>query len=178
VAVVGALALLPLAAPVFSPETFLRYSAWLGIKPPPAEHQNNGPLPQYFADEFGWDEMVREVARVYRALPPAEQAKVAIFSNGWGEAAAVDYFGPRYGLPRAISRHNSYWMWGPRDYTGEIVIVLRTNGRGDREVFASVEKVGRVEHPYSRRDEWFDIYLCRGLKTDLRKLWPELKSFN
>lgn len=176
--VAGGLALLPLSAPVLSPELYLRYTGWLGIVSPAAEHQNNGPLPQHFADEFGWEEMVREVARVYHALPPAERAKTAIFSNGWGEAAAVDYFGPKYGLPRAISRHNSYWYWGPRDYTGEIVIVLRTDGVGDRKVFASVEKVGRVEHPYSRRDEWFDIYLCRGLKMDLRTLWAELKSLN
>jgi hypothetical protein len=121
---------------------------------------------------------VREVERVYHTLTPAEQARTAIFSNGWGEAAAVDFFGPRYGLPRAISKHNSYWTWGPRGYTGEIMIILRTDGRGDREYFASVTKVGHVEHPYSRRDEWFDIYLCRGLKWDLREVWPKLKSFN
>lgn len=47
-----------------------------------------------------------------------------------------------------------------------------------RRIAPSVEKVGHVGHPYARRDEWFDIYLCRGLKTDLRQLWPELKSFN
>jgi len=58
------------------------------------------------------------------------------------------------------------------------MIVLRTNGIGDRRVFASVEKAGHVENPYSRRDEWFDIYLCRRLKTDIKKAWPGLKSFN
>ena len=120
---------------------------------------------------------MREIARVYHTLTPAEQAKTAIFSNGWGEAAAVDFFGPKYGLPRAVSKHNSYWTWGPRDYTGEIVIVLRSDGRGDREHFASVTEVGRVAHPYSRRDEHFVIFLCRGLKGDLRALWPKLKTF-
>jgi hypothetical protein len=173
---VGGVALLPLVSPVLSPEAFLRYEARLGLTPPAAEYQNNGLLPQYFADEFGWEDMVREVARVYHSLTPEEQAKTALFSNGWGEAAAVDFFGPKYGLPPAISKDDSYWTWGPRDYTGEIMIILRTDGSGDRQHFASVVKAGRVDNRYARRDECFDIYLCRGLNEDLRTLWPSLQT--
>jgi hypothetical protein len=173
----GGLVLLPVFVPLLAPEVAVRYQRWLRLDVPASERQDNGPLPQYFADEFGWEEMVREVARVYHAFPVDEQKRTAIFTNDWGEAAAVDYFGPKYGLPHAISKHNSYWLWGPGDATGEIVIVLRTDGAGDRKVFRSVEKVGRVQHPFSRRDEWFDVYLCRGLKVDFRALWPALKTF-
>ncbi|HXJ15847.1 MAG TPA: glycosyltransferase family 39 protein [Candidatus Polarisedimenticolia bacterium] len=177
IVVVGAV-LAPISCPILSPENYVRYQAALGFTPPAAERQNNGPLPQYFADEFGWEEMVQQVARVYDALPPGERARTAIFCNGWGEAAAIDFFGPRYGLPRAISNHNNYWYWGPRNYTGEIVIVLGSTGRGDREHFRSVEAAGRVEHPYSRRDEHFTIWLCRGLNQNLQDLWPKLKKFS
>lgn len=177
VVVAGAL-LAPLVCPLLPPQTFLAYQKKLGIHPPAAENQNNGPLPQYFADEFGWEPMVQQVARVYHSLTPEEQAKAAIFSNGWGEAVAIDFFGPKYGLPKAISPHNQYWIWGPRDYTGEIMIVLRSDGRGDREHFQSVQDMGAVEHPYSRRDEWFHIFLCRGLKMDLRNAWSKLKHYD
>ena len=69
-------------------------------------------------------------------------------------------------------------MWGPRGYTGEIVIVLNSDGRGDRQHFASVEAVGRVQSTYSRHDEWFDIFLCRGrMNEDLRLLWPKIKAY-
>jgi hypothetical protein len=173
-----ALLLLPLSSPILAPETFIRYERALHLTTPEFEHQNNGPLPQYFADEFGWEDMVREVARVYHSLSPEEQRKTAIFSNNWGNAAAVDYFGPKYGLPRAISKHNSYWEWGWGGATGEIVIVLQTDGSGDRKVFEHVDVVGHVQHPYSRRDTWFDIYLCRGFKTDFPTLWPKLKMFD
>ncbi|HEY1526389.1 MAG TPA: glycosyltransferase family 39 protein [Candidatus Angelobacter sp.] len=174
---VGAL-LMPFSVPLLSPESFLRYQNALGLKPPEIEHQQNGPLPQWFADEFGWQEMVEKVARVYNSLSPEERARTAIFSNGWGEAAAVDFYGPRYGLPQAISKHNSYWMWGPRNYDGSTMIILRSDGRHEPEQFRSVEDVGRVEHPYSRRDEHFDVYLCRGLKANLRDVWPKLKLFD
>ncbi len=178
VVILGAL-MAPMFCPILSPETFLRYEAALHFQPPQAERQNNGPLPQYFADEFGWPEMVEKVARVYNSLPPAERARTAIFANGWGEAAAVDFYGPRYGLPRAISKHNNYWLWGPRDYTGDIVIVLGSDGRGDREHFESVEPAGQVGEKYSRRDEWFTIWLCRGLKGGtLAQYWPRMKKYN
>jgi hypothetical protein len=58
------------------------------------------------------------------------------------------------------------------------MIILHSDGRGDRQHFQSVEAVGRVEHPYSRRDEYFDIYLCRGLKENLQQVWPNLKLFD
>ena len=111
-------------------------------------------------------------------LPAEERARTAIFSNGWGEAAAVDFYGPRYGLPQAISKHNNYWIWGPRSYDGSIMIILRSGGRDEPKLFQSVESVGRVEHPYARRDEYFDILLCRGPKFNLRDAWPGLKKFD
>jgi len=176
--IAGGVALVPYSVPILSPEAFIRYQAFLHLQPPELEHQNNGPLPQWFADEFGWPEMVEKVALVYNSLPPEERARTAIFSNSWGEAAAVDFYGPKYGLPKAISKHNSYWLWGPGNYTGEIMIVLRSSGRNEPHLFESVERARHVEHPYARRDEYFDILLCRGLKTNLQEAWPTMKQYD
>ncbi|HEX8491189.1 MAG TPA: hypothetical protein VF626_09235, partial [Chthoniobacterales bacterium] len=170
--------LAPTVAPILAPENYVRYQKAIGLEPPKAENQPTGPLPQHFADEFGWEEMVREVARVYDALPPEQRAATAIFANSYGQAGAIDFFGKKYGLPKAISNHQSYWLWGPRDYTGESVIVLGSDGSGDREHFARVEAVGRSAHPYSRRDEHYDIFLCRDLNTTLQALWPEAKKWD
>jgi hypothetical protein len=170
--------LAPLSVPVLSAKKYVRYQKALGIEPPKAENQPTGPLPQHFADEFGWEEMVLEVARVYHDLPPEERAATAIFANNYGEAGAIDFFGKKYGLPKAISNHQNYWFWGPRDYTGGTVIVLGSDGTGDREHFASVEAVGRTQHPYSRRDEHFEIFLCHDLNTTLQALWPKAKKWN
>ncbi len=170
--------LAPTVSPILSPESAIAYQKKLGIEPPKAENQETGPLPQYFADEFGWEDMTREVARIYHALPADEQKRTAIFANSYGQAGAIDFFGPRYGLPKSISNHQSYWLWGPRDYDGETVIVLGSNGRGDRKHFATVEVAGRAEQLYSRRDEWYDIYICRGINEDLQSAWPRMKKWN
>jgi Dolichyl-phosphate-mannose-protein mannosyltransferase len=170
--------LAPLSVPVLSPANYVAYQKMLGIAPLKAENQPTGPLPQHFADEFGWEDMARKVGEIYNALPPEQRAKTAIFANSYGQAGAIDFFGKKYGLPKAISNHQSYWLWGPRDYTGESVIVLGSDGTGDRKHFGSVEVVGRTDHPYSRRDEHFDIFLCRDLNTTLPALWPKAKKWD
>jgi hypothetical protein len=172
------IALAPTVSPILSPEGAIAYQKRLGFEPPKAENQRTGPLPQYFSDEFGWREMAEATARVYKSLSPDGQARTAIFANNYGEAGAIDFFGPRLGLPKAICNHQSYWLWGPRDYDGSIVIVLGSDGTGDREHFQSVEAAGRVEHPYSRRDEHFDIFLCRGFTGDLRQGWARIKKYD
>lgn len=169
--------LAPISAPILRPEAYLHYQKVLHLEPPKAENQPTGLLPQYFADEFGWEDMVREVARIYNALPPEERARTAIFANSYGQAGAIDYFGPKYGLPKVVCPHQSYWFWGPRNYTGETVIVLGSDGEGDREHFQSVQVAGRAYNPWSRLDERYYIFLCRGLKWNLQDIWPKLKKW-
>jgi 4-amino-4-deoxy-L-arabinose transferase-like glycosyltransferase len=63
----------PFALPVLSPETYLRYSTAMHFAPPPIERIRLGPMPHFFADQFGWEEMTQVVARAYNSLPPEER---------------------------------------------------------------------------------------------------------
>jgi hypothetical protein len=170
----------PIAMPVLPPETLLRYTDTIGISQPKLEHRQSSALPQLFADRFGWPEMVATVAQVYHDLPQAERARTAIFANDYGEAGAIDFYGPALGLPKAISGHLTYWYWGPRQYTGETVIVLGEHRRERLErYFTSVEAVASVGHPYAMASQHFQVYLCRGPKgRTLQQIWPELKNWN
>jgi len=176
-AATGAL-LAPIAIPVLPPETYIRYTRALHLAQPRIENHRLGPLPQLFADQFGWEQMAATVARVYHTLPPEVRPKTAIFGQNYGQAGAIDLFGPRYGLPPAISGHQNYFLWGPRGYTGESVIVLDGRLEDLETRFAQVEKVARVEHPYSMPYEHFDVFYCRGLKAPLSEIWPQVKRWD
>lgn len=179
VIVVGmALLALPFALPVLPVETFIRYENWLGIKPPKTEVSHEGVLPQGYGDEFGWEEMVEQVAQIYNDLPPEERARTAIFGGNYGEAGAIDFFGAKYNLPKAISGHQSYWMWGPRDYTGETMIILGTTRASAEKYCNSVEEKTEINHPYSMADEKYNIIICRDLKQPLPEVWSKLKHWN
>ncbi|HEX5431366.1 MAG TPA: glycosyltransferase family 39 protein [Bryobacteraceae bacterium] len=170
--------LMPLAIPVLPVETYIRYSRALHLHPPTIENNPLGPLPQLYADQFGWEEMAATVARVYNRLPPQIRTKTAIFGQNYGQAGAIDLFGPKYGLPKAISAHQSYFLWGPRDYTGESMIVLDDRQERLEQLFESVEKVAHVGTPYSMPSEHFDVYYCKGMKQPLRQIWPKIKMWN
>jgi 4-amino-4-deoxy-L-arabinose transferase-like glycosyltransferase len=168
----------PTVVPLLPPQTYIRYAEVTHLQQPRIENARLGPLPQLFADQFGWDDMAAAVARAYDALPPQMRERTGIFAQNYGQAGAIDFFGPRYGLPPAISGHQNYFLWGPRGYTGESLIVM--GDRRDRleQIFASVEHVGRAEHPYSMPYEHIDIWYCRGLKEPLPQLWPKLKNWH
>ncbi len=173
----GAL-LAPTLLPLLSPEGYIRYAAATHLEQPRIETHKLGPLPQLFADQFGWEEMAAEVARAYHALPADVQARTAIFGQNYGQAGAIDLFGPKYGLPPAISGHQNYYLWGPRGATGESLIVM-----GDRQDVlerkcAAVRKVGRAEHPYSMPDQHIDIFYCQGFKQPLAEVWPKVKNWH
>ena len=176
--VVAGAALAPLAVPVLPVETYIRYTQAIHLQQPRIENMRLGPLPQIFADQFGWQEMTQTVADAYNALPADVRPKTAIFAQNYGQAGAIDLFGPRYGLPKAISGHQNYFLWGPRGYTGESMIVLDDTQENLEKLFASVQKVAHVSHPYSMPYERFDVYYCQHLKQPLSELWPRVKNWD
>jgi hypothetical protein len=177
IVVLGA-ATMPMFVPLLAPADLVAYQERLGFGPSRTEVGHVGPLPQYFGDQFGWPELVAEVARIYHGLPEEDRAVACIFAGNYGEAGAVNLFGPALGLPRAISGHQTYWLWGPGDCTGDVVIVLQGSAEGLGEVFDSVEEAGRHHHPWGMAEENGPIYVCRGLDRPLDELWPRLKHWN
>jgi 4-amino-4-deoxy-L-arabinose transferase-like glycosyltransferase len=176
--VLGVVSLLPLVLPVLPIETFLRYQSRLPFEVPKTERSFVGEsLPQYYADEFPWPGMVAAVADVYHSLTPEEQQRTAIFGSNYGQAAAIDFFGPQYGLPKAISGHQNYFLWGPRQYTGDIVILLGANESEAREQFESVTVAATLANPYAYRYENRPVLLCRGLKWNLQTGWSKVKRW-
>jgi hypothetical protein len=175
---VGGVLLAPLVLPVLPVETYIHYSAALGVAPSSSEAKQLGKLPQFYADMFGWEEKAEAVARVFHSLPPGEQASCALFADNYGRCGAIDFYGWKYSLPKSIGKHNNYWIWGPREYTGELMIILGGDLQDKQRVFGSVEVAGVVSSPYCMPYENdLKIYVCRKLKVPLADFWPRLKSF-
>jgi hypothetical protein len=168
----------PMLLPVLPVETYIRYAKVLHMETPAIENFKLGPLPQIYGSEFGWPEMVETVAGVYNSLPADVRAKTAIFAQNFGQAGAIDLLGPKYGLPNAISGHQNYFLWGPREYTGESVIIFEGTQEHWEKYYAVVEKRAHVTHPYSMPREHFDVFYCRGPKMTMDQMWPTVKNWH
>jgi hypothetical protein len=175
----GGAILAPFGLPLLPVETFIRYQRFIGLEPPRTERLKLAELPQVYADMFGWEEMTQTVARVYDNLPPEERGRCAVFARNYGEAGAIDFFGPRYGLPKSIGKHQNYFLWGPRDYTGECVITIGEKLEDVSKSFDQVEQAATFTHPYVLPHENdLPIFLCRKPKRPLKEIWPQVKCYS
>lgn len=177
--ILGGVLTAPIAIPVLPVETYISYSEFIGIAPPPIERHEMGQLPQHFADMFGWENMAATVAKAYHKLSPGEKGKCGIFCGNYGEAGAIDFFGRKYDLPKAISGHNNYWLWGPRGYTGEVMLMIGVGENHLRSMFREIKQVEIIKHEYVMPYENnLPIYLCRDALLPIEEVWPRLKNFN
>lgn len=166
----------PLAMPILPIKAAVEYTRFWDVKRVHVEEQQLGELPQLFADMFGWQDQVAAIARVYQTLPIEKQAECALLAYNYGEAGAIDYFGARYGLPKAISGHNQYALWGPRTYSGKTVIAIGFSEKELRKYFDEVSPAATVVSEYAMPEEaHLTIFLCGKPRLPLQQAWPHLK---
>lgn len=172
----GGLYLLPLGIPILPPATMAAYTRAAGLEE--ANRNNRGEmerLPQDYADMLEWEDEVAAVARVYRSLRPEKRAKAVVWGNNYGQAGALDFYGPRYGLPPAASDAGTYWFFGPPRRPGEVLIAIGENPDDLRAIYASVRPVLHIDNPrWVREERRNTVYVAEGPNTTLQALWPRL----
>ncbi len=184
--IVLSLIAMPFAIPVLTADDFIAYSSRLGMSPRAEEHSALGDLPQYYADMFGWEEMVAQVAGIYNRLGPEEKRGCVIYVRNYGEAGAIDFFGKKYGLPPALCAHNNYWYWKPAKVEFSVGIIFGAEGSLEANL-ADLQGPGRFEQAElaattgSRHAMPFEnnrqIFLCRRPHFTFEQLWPREKNF-
>jgi hypothetical protein len=176
--IIGGLIAVPFGVPLLPVETFMRYSAFLPASDAVKTERDAvyAPLPQLYADMFGWDTMAATVAQVYRSLPDADRADCGILGGNYGEAGAIDHYGPALGLPKALSGHNSYFYWGPRGYSGACMIIFGERSDEFIKWFGDVQLAATIASPHAMPNEQsVAVYVCRKPIAPLAVLWPRFK---
>lgn len=167
---------LPLWVPMLPVPIFVAYARAMHLASAPEETKAAGVLPQQYADMHGWPELAREVASAYASIPPADRSRAAVFATNYGEAAAIDFFGPQYGLPPAISGHNQYYIWGTRGFDGSVSIVLNVNPVKLKGL--KISRVATFSNPLGMPyEDHMPITVCGGYPWITRN-WSKLKHFD
>jgi Dolichyl-phosphate-mannose-protein mannosyltransferase len=169
----------PVVVPVLPPDGFLAYAKSLPFKLPIMEHAHaRAALPQWYSDQFGWKEIEDEAAAAWNRIPTNERSDCGIFAQDYGQAGAVDFFGRHDGLPSALSGHQSWFLWGPRGYSGNCMIVLDDSREVLEGLWAHVEYVGTsADNPYALEKQ-IPVFICKGAKFGtLAQLWPKVKRW-
>jgi 4-amino-4-deoxy-L-arabinose transferase-like glycosyltransferase len=124
---------------------------------------------------IGWPQLAETVAAVHRGMP--DRARAVILTRNYGEAGALDRYGPALGLPRAYSGHNAYGDWGPPPDGAAPVITV---GLLPSETAAHLEGC-RVRasvdngHGIDNDEQGRPVMVCRGPRRPWSEEWPELR---
>ncbi|MHB8488631.1 MAG: ArnT family glycosyltransferase [Candidatus Dormibacteria bacterium] len=162
--VIQAVVLLPIAIPLL-PEALMARSTLPSIRTD-------------FADTIGWQDLVAEVDAVYKRLPDRERSMTVIVTNNYGEAGAINTYGPSRGLPTAVSGELSYYYWRPSRLDGPIIAIGLDTGVLST-LFDGCSTVATISNAYGlRNQEWgAPVVVCARPTVPLEQLWPHLKSF-
>jgi Dolichyl-phosphate-mannose-protein mannosyltransferase len=142
------------------------------------ERTGSARVPEFLAHMCGWPEIVETVVGVYRQLPAEDRERVAILAPNYGVAGAIDRLGRPRGLPRALSGHNSYWLWGPQGARGDVLIVIGGGEARLNEWFAEVTHAADTHCDYCMSYESHrPVWVVRKPRQTLEALWPRLKFY-
>jgi 4-amino-4-deoxy-L-arabinose transferase-like glycosyltransferase len=174
----GGAALLPFAVDLLPPERFVAYQRAIGLEAPTDDVTPMGNMPLHFALKFHAQAVFTAVSRAYADLQPEDRARVGILTRSFGEAGAINFFGPAVGLPHAISAHNNYWLWGPGAYRGEVMLAVGYRKDELHALFEHIENAGAINCDYCMPElTATSVYLCRSPRRPLAEIWSTLKNY-
>jgi len=149
------------------------------LVPVASVHQTGIVALNYDAGEtIGWPAFVHEIAAVYYALPAAQRAHATVLTSNYGEAGAVDRFGPADGLPAAYSGHNGFYYWGPPPATATAAVIVGYS-RGHLGFCGSVRLAATLSNHVGVNDDeqGAPVWICRNLRASWRATWPTQRHF-
>jgi len=171
---------LPIGLPLFSPAVTRAWIIRIGGRP--ALMNNRGEeerLPQDYGDMLGWERLVRRAAAVYDSLPPEKRARTVVWGASYGEAGALAFYGPRFGLPPAISDEGSFWFFGPGDRPGDVVLTVGSECEDFRGYYRRVTSAGTFDDPWMVGEQRnTPICVAEDPTRSLQSIWPVIRSNN
>ncbi len=132
-------------------------------------------------EEIGWPELVQTVAQIRDSLPAENRPRLGVLAGNYGEAGAINLYGPQYGLPRAISGINSFWQRGYGDPPPQTLIVVGLSRKFLDRNFETCQLAAHVWNRYGVENEETkdhpDIYVCRGLRQSWPEFWTDFRYY-
>ncbi len=165
---------LPFGLPLLPAEVMARYAAATGITA--AVTTNKGEvlqLPQDYGDMLGWREQVKAVAGVYHAMPAEDRDRTVLYGANYGEAGALDLYGPEFDLPDVVSLAGSFYFFGPGERPGEVMLFVGVPREAIEDICPSLELATRITHEWTVEENDVPVLVCRETTTTVQEMWEE-----
>jgi hypothetical protein len=139
------------------------------------EDGKNHELPQDFADMQGWKEMSDKALQAYKLVTPEERKFTIVHCDNYGQTGALNYYN-RGKMPEAYSFCTDYIFWIPEiEKIQNVILIGEMPEKEVIKLFDACILVGTVENN-NAREKGTQIYLLKGAKEDLKKMYYMLKN--
>jgi hypothetical protein len=130
-------------------------------------------------ETIGWPTYVSEIAGVYASIPPAERPSTVVLASNYGEAGAVDLYGPAEGLPPVYSGHNGYWFWGPPPTSATTALAVGFDRSTLAPICGTLVLAGHLDNHLGVNDQeqGAPVWVCARLTSSWKAIWPSLRNF-
>ncbi len=127
-----------------------------------------------WAEQVGWPELAEQAALAYRA----SGRPGAIVTGDYGEAGAIDLYGPDHGLPPALSHYVTHRYWGPgRFASARTALLVGFEPPQVARLCASHRVVGRIRnHLGIHNEEWGQTLVDCRLPAPLGEMWARVPA--
>jgi 4-amino-4-deoxy-L-arabinose transferase-like glycosyltransferase len=131
-----------------------------------------------WAEMLGWPELAATVAAAWNRLPASERARASIVTGNYGQAGAIDLYGPELGLPAATSGHNGYWFWATDGQPGAPLVAVGIPVERLAGLCDGARQVATLGNPYgvANEERGGPVVVCPATRVPLRA-WPPLRHF-
>ncbi len=133
----------------------------VGATPLPAMNQTVG-------DTIGWPEYVQQIADASQSVPGAP-----IVTANYGEAGAIDRFGPALGIDEVYSGHNELWYRGHPPDSADAAVFVGYSTRFVSPLFESCEVRGELDNgvDVENEEQGVPVVVCTGMRMPWSEAW-------
>jgi hypothetical protein len=128
-------------------------------------------------EQVGWPGFTDTVAGVWKGMARSEQTTGLIVTENYGEAGAIDRYGPARGLPPAFSGHNGFALWAvPVGYAGPVLVVGYANQDRRDKLFRNCQQRATIDNGLGldTEEQGVPVWVCGAPIGPWFELWPEV----
>ena len=116
---------------------------------------------------------------MYASLPAARRRTTVVLASNYGEAGAVDHYGPADGLPAVYSGHMAYWYWGPPPGSATTAVAVGFERSALAAFCGTLLLATRLNNHLDVNDDEQSepVWVCSDLRAPWTRIWPTLRHF-
>jgi len=132
-------------------------------------------------EQVAWPRYVDQIAAVWNRLPGSQRATGVVLTQNYGEAGAIDRYGPAVGLPPAYSGHNGFADWAqPFGQAAPVVVVGYADDSVRGRLFGACQQQATLDNGLGldTQEQGVPVWVCGQPPRPWADTWEDVRHLS